>query len=174
MTSLTSGGQPGQTLRGSSFMEVKPHVAASFRQNPRPLGSTERSLNVPSGNAPENSIIVREALRMDLPRHLVLGNVRRRVQTHGANYTNMKELVADLFAGDGSRSSKNQGVPMETNQLEEALMMSSPVVWGALRKGAPPHLIKPKLRAKILSNGVGYADVSELLTDLDMKQVRQN
>ncbi|XP_075948407.1 uncharacterized protein LOC142950716 [Anarhichas minor] len=173
---LKSGGQPGQTLRRNTLVEAEPHVAASFRLNPPNHRAVRKQeiqrvkklwcLNVSPGNAPENSIIVREAQRMDLPHHLVLGNVRHRVQTHGANYTDMKELVADLFAAndDGSRSRKNQEVPMETNQLEEALMMSSPVVWKALRMGAPPHLIK------ILSNRVGYADVSELLTDLNMKQ----
>lgn len=103
---------------------------------------------------------------MNLPHHLVLESAQRRVQTHGANYTDMKELVAELFAPD-DRS--DQEVPMETNQLEEALMMSSLVVRKALRMGVPPHLIKPKVRAKILSNKVGYTDVSELLKDLNFK-----
>lgn len=107
---------------------------------------------------------------MNLPHHLVLGNVQRRVQTHGVNYSDMKELVADLFAtSDRSVSTENQEVPMETNQLEDALMMSSELVKETLRMGVPPHLIKPKVRAKILTNGVGYADVSELLTDLNIK-----
>ncbi len=107
---------------------------------------------------------------MNLPHHLVLGNVQRRVQTHGTNYADMKELVSDLFApNDRSCSMENQEVPMETNQLEEALMMNSLVVKKALQMGVPPHLIKPKVRAKILSNKVGYADVSELLTDLNIK-----
>lgn len=57
---------------------------------------------------------------------------------------------------------------METNQLEEALMMKSPVVKEALQMGVPPHLIKPKLHAKLLSDKDGYTDISELLTDLNM------
>lgn len=120
-------------------------------------------------NHPENSVIARDALRMNLPQHLVLRTVQHRVQTHGTNYTDMKELVADLFTpNDGSYSLENQEVPMETNQLEEALMMNTPVVKKALQMGVPPHLIKPKVRAKILSNKVGYADVNELLTDLNI------
>ncbi|XP_068579786.1 uncharacterized protein [Cebidichthys violaceus] len=173
---LKTGGLPGHMLRGNTLMgrrsysfitaEAKPHKAASIEQNPRPWGTRKQCLNFSSGNGPENSIIVREALRMFLPHHLVLRNVRRRVKTHGANYTDMKELVTDLFAADDGGSE----VPMETNQLEEALMMSSPVVTKALQMGAPSHLIKPKVRAKIMSNRVGYADVSELLTDLNMMQ----
>ncbi|KAM7366597.1 hypothetical protein PAMP_016027 [Pampus punctatissimus] len=129
-----------------------------------------RQCNILPGNYPENSMIVHEALRMNLPYHLVLENAQRRVQTHGANYTEMKELVADLFAtSDRSSSTENQEVPMETNQLEDALMMNSELVKKTLRMGVPPHLIKPKVRAKILANGVGYADVNELLTDLNVK-----
>eukprot|EP00064_Thunnus_orientalis_P023797 superscaffoldBa00009384_g24057 len=176
-------GQPEQTLRHITFMDDNQHLAASFGQHSGPLDTTQhaaviiiintmfsRQCNVLPGNYPENSMIVREALRMNLPPHLVLGKVQRRVQTHGANYTEMKELVADLFAtSDRSNSTENQEVPMETNQLEDALMMNSELVKKTLRMGVPPHLIKTKVRAKILTNGVGYADVNELLTDLDVK-----
>ncbi|XP_028419767.1 baculoviral IAP repeat-containing protein 2-like [Perca flavescens] len=68
----------------------------------------------------------------------------------------------------GTTQGENQEVPMETDQLEEALMMKSPVVKEALQMGVPPHLIKPKLHAKILSDKDGYADVNELLKDLNM------
>lgn len=113
-------------------------------------------------------MIIREALRMDLPRHLVLRSVQKRFQTIGSNYNDLKELVADLFEQDGLRlSSLNQEVPMETNQLEDAMMMNSPVVKKALRMGAPPHLLKPVLRAKILSSGAPHTDVSELLADVN-------
>ncbi|XP_042257946.1 baculoviral IAP repeat-containing protein 3-like [Thunnus maccoyii] len=163
-------GQPEQTLRHITFMDDNQHLAASFGQHSGPLDTTQQQCNVLPGNYPENSMIVREALRMNLPPHLVLGKVQRRVQTHGANYTEMKELVADLFAtSDRSNSTENQEVPMETNQLEDALMMNSELVKKTLRMGVPPHLIKTKVRAKILTNGVGYADVNELLTDLDVK-----
>ncbi|PWA23986.1 hypothetical protein CCH79_00018609 [Gambusia affinis] len=114
---------------------------------------------------PENSMIVREALRMDLPRHLVLRRVHKRLQTIGSNYTDLKDLVADLFEQDGLPSSLDQEIPMETNQLEEAMMMNSPVVKDALRRGVPPHLIKPLIRAKILRCGAPYSDVRELLAD---------
>ncbi|XP_067435689.1 baculoviral IAP repeat-containing protein 3-like [Thunnus thynnus] len=163
-------GQPEQTLRHITFMDDNQHLAASFGQHSGLLDTTQQQCNVLPGNYPENSMIVREALRMNLPPHLVLGKVQRRVQTHGANYTEMKELVADLFAtSDRSNSTENQEVPMETNQLEDALMMNSELVKKTLRMGVPPHLIKTKVRAKILTNGVGYADVNELLTDLDVK-----
>ena len=59
-------------------------------------------------------------------------------------------------------------VPMETNQLEEALMMKSPVVMEAVQLHIPRHLILPKLREKILANKYGYTDVHELLKDLNM------
>lgn len=127
-----------------------------------------RSCNIFLGDHPENSMVVREALRMNLPQHLVLSNVQRRLQTHRSNYTDLKDLVADLFALDKFSSSEDQEVPMETNQLEEALMMNSPVVKKALRMGVPPHLIKQKLRDKILSSGSCYMNVNELLKDLNM------
>lgn len=111
-------------------------------------------------------MIVREALRMDLPRHLVLRRVHKRLQTIGSNYTDLKDLVADLFEQDGLPSSLDQEIPMETNQLEEAMMMNSPVVKDALRRGVPPHLIKPLIRAKILRCGAPYSDVRELLADV--------
>ncbi|KAM9335194.1 uncharacterized protein ABDE67_020157 [Symphorus nematophorus] len=163
--------KPGQwklTLRCIPSVETSQHVAASVGQHSfenNPLGTTQRCCNVLPGNDPENSVIVREALRMNLPHHLVLRNVQRRVQTCGADYADVKELVSDLFTS----SLDNQEVPMETNQLEEALMMNSVVVMKALQKGVPPHLIKPKVRAKILCNKVGYIDVNELLTDLNVK-----
>ncbi|XP_047242733.1 uncharacterized protein LOC124881228 isoform X1 [Girardinichthys multiradiatus] len=116
---------------------------------------------------PENSLIVREALRMNMPRHLVLIRVQKRLQTIGSNYTDLKDLVADLFEEDGVPSSLDQEVPMETNQLEEAMMMNSLVVKKALRLGVPPDLITPLLRAKILSSGAPYCDVHELLTDVN-------
>lgn len=129
-----------------------------------------RCSNILPGTYPENSLIFREALRLGLPHHLVLKNVLQRIKTHGNNYVDMKELVSDLFTPkDRSCSMENQEVPMETNQLEDVLMMNTPVVKKALRLGVPPHLIKPKVRAKILSNKVGYSDVSELLTDLNVK-----
>lgn len=86
--------------------------------------------NMLPGNHPKKSVIVHEALRMDVPHHLVLKKVKYRVQTHGTNYTDMKELVADLFSP--CCSMEDQEVPMETNQLEDALMMHSVVVEMAL------------------------------------------
>ncbi|KAM7376935.1 hypothetical protein PAMA_013626 [Pampus argenteus] len=162
-------GQREQTLC-ITFMDNNQHLPGSFGQHLRPLNTTQQQCNILPGNYPENSVFVREALRMDLPHHLVLEYGQRRVQTHGANYTELKELVADLFStSDGYSSTENQEVPMETNQLEDALMMNTELVKKTLRMGVPPHLIKPKVRAKILANGVGYADVNELLADLNVK-----
>ncbi|XP_071315002.1 uncharacterized protein [Trachinotus anak] len=154
-----------QTQSCITSMGTNQLSGASFRQGLNPVGTTQH--NIMPGNCPENSLIVREALRLNLPSHLVLQNTQHRVQTHGENYTDLKDLVADVFAPN--KWSGNQEVPMETNQLEDALMMESLVVKEALRMGVPPHLIKPKLRTKILSNGIGYADVNELLTDLNVK-----
>lgn len=116
---------------------------------------------------PESTLIVREALRMDLPLHLVLRRVKRRLKTTGSNYTNLKDLIADLFENDGVPLPLDKEVPMETNQLEEAMMMNNPVVKKALTMGAPIHLINPLLRAKILSTGAPYTDVQELLADVE-------
>lgn len=72
---------------------------------------------------------------MNLPLHLVLDAVRRRAQTSGANYADVLELVSDLLPS--ACAAENQEVPMETDQLEEALMMNGPVVKKALQKGVP-------------------------------------
>ncbi|XP_078100397.1 inhibitor of apoptosis protein-like [Sander vitreus] len=82
--------------------------------------------------------------------------------------SNQQRSSGQHFGPSGVTQGENQEVPMETDQLEEALMMKSPVVKEALQMGIPSHLIMPKVRAKILSNKDGYADVNELLTDLNM------
>ncbi|KAM3590064.1 uncharacterized protein V6R79_003132 [Siganus canaliculatus] len=145
-------------------------ASAARCPRPPPPGSTQRTPNVAPGKDPENSLIVREALRMNLPQHLVLRNVQRRLRTHGRNYVDISELVSDLFTPrNKSRPPNDEEVPMETDQLEDFLMMSTEVVKKALKKGVPPHLLKPKVRAKILSNQVGYTDVQELLRDVYKK-----
>ncbi|XP_047242735.1 baculoviral IAP repeat-containing protein 3-like isoform X2 [Girardinichthys multiradiatus] len=149
-----------QTLMCIRLMEANEPSAVSFENKCNPLECSQRTF-------PENSLIVREALRMNMPRHLVLIRVQKRLQTIGSNYTDLKDLVADLFEEDGVPSSLDQEVPMETNQLEEAMMMNSLVVKKALRLGVPPDLITPLLRAKILSSGAPYCDVHELLTDVN-------
>ncbi|KAK5606253.1 hypothetical protein CRENBAI_024551 [Crenichthys baileyi] len=149
-----------QTLMCIRLMEANQPSAVSFEKKCNPLECSQRTF-------PENSLIVREALRMNLPRHLVLIRAQKRLQIIGSNYTDLKDLVADLFEEDGVPSSLDQEVPMETNQLEEAMMMNSPVVKKALRLGVPPDLITPLLRAKILSSGIPYRDVHELLADLN-------
>ncbi|KAG8005923.1 Endonuclease domain-containing 1 protein [Nibea albiflora] len=105
------------------------------------VGKQLRCSNILPGTCPENSLIFREALMLGLPHHLVLSNVQHRIKIQGNNYVDMKELVSDLFT---PKDMKNQEVPMETNQLEDVLMMNTPVVKKALRLGVPPHLIKPK------------------------------
>ncbi|KAL7374433.1 hypothetical protein ABVT39_000438 [Epinephelus coioides] len=114
------------TLKCVISADANPHLAASFGRSPLPLGTTQWCSNIRPGSCPKHCRIVCEALRMNLPQHLVLGLVQRRLQTHAADYTDMKELVADLFAANGrSGSGEDQEVPMETNQLEEALMTNT-------------------------------------------------
>ncbi|KAK2863310.1 hypothetical protein Q5P01_002843 [Channa striata] len=158
-------GQMELTLRWITLMDRN---QLSFGQHFHP--SLTSQCDFLPRNHSENSDIVCDALRMNLPLHLVTRSIQNRLQTHGANYTDVKELIQDVFTPNySSCSTDNQEVPMETNQLEDALMMNSLVVKMGLQMGAPPHLIKPKLRAKILSSGFGYADISELFSDLNIK-----
>lgn len=106
---------------------------------------------------------------MHLPPHLVLQAFQDRSRTHSCTYLCLRDLVADLFDSTRFFSEEDQEVPMETDQLEEALMMNSTVVRKALKLGAPPHLIKPLVRARVLSSGAGYTTISELMADVNKK-----